>query len=151
MSQIWVKRAKAEVSRHSRLMETINRVAPMPFEERRAKVGFLSYGAFRYLRYFPFVIVPGILLGSILEMRDVPTENIFTSLHLWMADQGLFRHDTVKALNPAFEDERRSIEWKANDRKWRVTGMDMPSEREIKEYAAINIERHRHIKEFINK
>ncbi|EPY38835.1 hypothetical protein AGDE_05094 [Angomonas deanei] len=143
MSQLWVKRAKAEVTRHSRVLETINRVLPMPFEERRGRVGMLSYGTYRWARYFPLVLVPFVLIGSIMETRDNPQENVFTSLHLWLADHGMFRHDTIKALNPAFEDERRSISWKANDRKWRFTGADMPSERELKEFAAINIDRQR--------
>jgi hypothetical protein len=151
-SAVWVKRAKSEATRHSRLMETINRVIPLPFEERRARVGFMSYGTFRYMRYFPIVLVPTILAGAILETRDVPTEHIFTPLHLWLADHGVFRHDTVKALNPAYDDERRSVEWKQNDRKWRFTGVDMPSEREIKEFAAINIDRQRQLpKDFFNR
>ncbi|AIO01991.1 hypothetical protein LPMP_343680 [Leishmania panamensis] len=141
MSQLWVKRAKAEMTRHSRVLETINRVFPMPFEERRSRVGMTSYATYRWLRYFPVILVPVIVLGTLLETRDNPQEHVFTSMHLWLADHGVFRHDTVKALNPAFEDERRSIEWKANDRKWRFTGMDMPSEREIREFAAINIDR----------
>ncbi|ORC92082.1 uncharacterized protein TM35_000042960 [Trypanosoma theileri] len=141
MSQLWVKRAKAEVTRHSRLLETLNRVFPMPFEERRSRVGMVSYGTYRWFRYFPIVLVPAVLIGVILETRDIPQEHVFTSLHLWLADHGMFRHDTVKALNPAFEDERREIEWKANDRKWRFTGIDMPSEKEMREFTAINIER----------
>ncbi|CUG40933.1 Hypothetical protein, putative [Bodo saltans] len=151
-SAVWVKRAKSEATRHSRLMETINRVMPLPFEERRARVGFLSYATFRYMRYFPIVLVPAIMIGTILETRDIPTEHVLTSLHLWLADHGMFRHDTVKALNPAYDDERRSIEWKQNDRKWRFTGLDMPSEREIKEFAAINIDRQRQLpKDFFNR
>ncbi|KAG5492801.1 hypothetical protein JKF63_01381 [Porcisia hertigi] len=141
MSQLWVKRAKAEMTRHSRVLETINRIFPMPFEERRSRVGMASYATYRWLRYFPVILVPCVVIGTLLETRDNPQEHVFTSLHLWLADHGVFRHDTVKALNPAFEDERRSIEWKANDRKWRFTGTDMPSEREIREFAAINIDR----------
>ncbi|KAH9601711.1 hypothetical protein LSM04_006387 [Trypanosoma melophagium] len=143
MSQLWVKRAKAEVSRHSRLLETLNRVFPMPFEERRSRVGMVSYGTYRWFRYFPIVLVPAVLIGVILETREIPQEHVFTSLHLWLADHGMFRHDTVKALNPAFEDERREIEWKTNDRKWRFTGIDIPSEKEMHEFAAINIESQR--------
>ncbi|CCW61422.1 unnamed protein product [Phytomonas sp. EM1] len=143
MSQLWVKKAKAEVSRHSRMLETINRVFPMPFEERRGRVGTVTYGTYRWLRYFPFFLVPLILGGAILETRDNPKEHVFTALHLWLADHGVFRHDTVKALNPAYEDERREIEWKTNDRKWRFTGTDTPSERELREFAAINMERQR--------
>lgn len=150
-SAVWVKRARAEVTRHSRVMETINRVLPLPFEERRARVGMVSYGTYRYLRYFPLVLVPTILIGAILETRDLPNEHLFTALHLWLADHGVFRHDTVKALNPAYEDERRTLEWKQNDRKWRFTGSDLPSEREIKEFAAINLDRQRQISEFVNR
>lgn len=146
MSQLWVKRAKAEVSRHSRLLETVNRVFPLPFEERRSRVGMMTYGTYRWMRYFPFVLIPLILGGAILETRDNPQEHVFTALHLWLADHGVFRHDSIKALNPAFEDERRSIQWKANDRKWRFTGTDMPSERELREFAAINIEHQRRIR-----
>lgn len=148
---LWVKRAKAEVTRHSRLMETINRVFPIPFEERRSRVGFLSYGTFRWARYAPILLVPITIVGAVLETRDVPTEHVFTALHLWLADHGVFRHDTVKALNPAYEDERRSIEWKQNDRKWKFTGLDLPNEREIKEFAAINIDRQRQLSDFLNK
>lgn len=150
-SALWVKRAKAEVSRHSRMLETLNRVLPMPFEERRSRVGFLSYATFRWARYFPVALIPMIVVGAILETRDIPTEHIFTSLHLWLADHGVFRHDTVKALNPAYDDERRSIEWKQNDRKWRFTGTDLPSEREIKEFAAIHVDKQRQLSEFLNK
>ncbi|KAH8604175.1 hypothetical protein ERJ75_001733100 [Trypanosoma vivax] len=139
MSQLWVKRARAEVSRHSRILETLNRVFPMPFEERRSRVGMVTYGTYRWFRYFPILLVPIVVTGTILETRDVPHEHVFTPLHLWLADHGMFRHDTVKALNPAFENERRAIEWKTNDRKWRFTGLDMPSGKELREFAAINI------------
>lgn len=143
MSQLWVKRAKAEMTRHSRVLETINKILPMPFEERRSRVGMVSYGTFRWLRYFPVVVIPLIVCGCIMETRDNPEENVFTALHLWLADHGMFRHDTIKALNPAFDDERRSIEWKANERKWQLSGTDMPADRELREFIAINMERQR--------
>ncbi|RNE99394.1 hypothetical protein TraAM80_08215 [Trypanosoma rangeli] len=141
MSQLWVKRSKAGLSRHSRLLETINRVFPMPFEERRSRVDMVTYDTYLWFRYFPLLLVPVVIIGIILETCDIPQEHVFASLHLWLTDHGMFRHVTVKALNPAFEDERRAIEWKANDCKWRFTGVDMLSEKELREFEAINIQR----------
>ena len=138
---LWVKRAKVEATRRTRWVETLNRLFPLPFEERRSRVGMLSYKSFRWFRFLPWVLPPIAMVGIITEARDIPHEHIFTALHIWMADQGLFRHDTIKALNPAFEMERLALENKMNDRKWRFTGGDGLSEREAREFAAININR----------
>ena len=142
-SALWVKRVKVETEKYQRVTELVNKCLPTPFEERRSKVGAVSYKTFRWLRYSPLFLFPICIVGGISEMRDLPHENVFTGLHLWLADNGVFRHDTVRALNPAFEDERRSVEYKSNDRKWRFTGADLPSEREIKEFAAMNLEKQR--------
>jgi hypothetical protein len=150
-SHVYVKRVTAEVRRNSAWLETINRIMPMPFEERRGRVGMVSYAHWKWMRLLPFVAIPAIGIGTILETRSIPQEHVFTALHLWLADHGVFRHDSVKALNPAYEDERRQIEWKSTDRKWRFTGLDSPSEREIKEFAALNIERQRTINDIVYK
>ncbi len=138
---LWVKRAKVEANRRSKFVETINRIFPLPFEERRARVGMMSYKTFRWFRFIPWLLPPVCFTGIMLESRDVPHEHIFTALHVWLADHGLFRHDTIKALNPAFEIERMALENKICDRKWRFTGGDGLSEREAREFAAININR----------
>lgn len=142
---LWIKRANAEVDRSVRLIESINRILPVPFEDRRSKVGMITYGTWRWLRFTPVVLVPFLTFCAIAEARDHPHENVLTALHLWLADHGMFRHDTVKALNPTFEDERVAMEWKLNDRKWRLTGADLLSDRELREFAAINIEKQRTI------
>ncbi len=142
-SAVWVKRVKVETEKYHRFSELVNKALPTPFEERRSKVGSVSYRTWKYLRWFPVLFFPSLFVCGISEMRDLPHENVFTGLHLWLADNGVFRHDTVRALNPAFEDERRSVEFKSNDRKWRFTGSDLPSEREIKEFAAINLDKQR--------
>jgi hypothetical protein len=146
-SALWVKRVKVETEKYQRVTELINKIAPTPFEERRSRVGTVTYKTWRRIRFAPAIVFPMCIIGGISEMRDLPHENIFTGLHLWLADNGVFRHDTVRALNPAFEDERRSVEYKSNDRKWRFTGADLPSEREIKEFAAINLEKQRRAKQ----
>jgi hypothetical protein len=138
---LWVKRAQGEAVRNASFMESVNRVFPMPFEERRTRVGMVKYRTWRWIRAGPYAIVPLLLGGIVLESRDSPHENVFTALHLWLADQGLFRHDTIKALNPAFETERMALEAKFNDRSWRFTGGDQISERELREFIAINVDK----------
>lgn len=138
---LWVKRAKVEATRRSQWLETLNRVFPLPFEERRSRIGMVSYKHWRWMRIIPWVCPPIVFFGVVFETRDVPHDHIFTALHVWMADHGVFRHDTIKALNPAFEHERLAIDAKNADRKWRFTGGDGLSERELREFAAINVER----------
>jgi hypothetical protein len=138
---LWVKRAKVEATRRSRWVETLNRIFPLPFEERRSRVGVVTYKTYRWYRFLPWILPPMAMGGIFLEARDVPHDHIFTSLHIYCADMGMFRHDTIKALNPAFEHERLALDNKLNDRKWRFTGGDGLSEREAKEFAAININR----------
>ena len=140
---LWIKRAQAEVGRRNSLAESLSRVMPMPFEERRGRVGMVPYNTFRWFRYLPWVVCPGICIGVMLESRDVPTEHCFTPLHVWLADHGFFRHDTIKALNPSFDQERIAAEHSNTDRKWRFTGADLLSEREVREFAAMTIEKQR--------
>ena len=138
---LWVKRAQGEALRNANFTETVNRVFPLPFEERRTRVGMVKYRTWRWMRAGPYVMIPFLLSGIVLESREAPHENIFTALHLWMADQGLYRHDTIKALNPAFDSERMALESKYNDRSWRFTGGDQISDRELREFVAINVDK----------
>ena len=138
---LWVKRAQGEAVRNASFVESVNRVFPLPFEERRTRVGMVKYRTYKWLRAGPYVVIPFLICAIILESREAPHENVFTGLHLWMADQGLYRHDTIKALNPAFEHERMALEAKYNDRSWRFTGGDTISERELREFVAINVDK----------
>lgn len=140
---LWVKRARIEATKKAQWTETVNRVFPLPFEERRARVGMLSYRNWRFTRLIPYIAGPTIMSGLFLEGRDIPHENCLTSMHIWFADHGFFRHDTIKALNPAYEHERMAFESKTNDRRFRFTGGDTLSERELREFAAINIDKSR--------
>lgn len=140
---LWVKKAKVEAQKRSAWVDAINRVFPLPFEERRARIGAMPYKHFRWYRYLPWIVPPLFATAVIIESRDVPHEHVFTALHLWLADHGVFRHDTIKALNPAFEHERMAMDIKNNDRKWRFTGGDMLTDKELREFAAINVDRAR--------
>lgn len=138
---LWIKRAQGEAVRNASFVETVNRVAPLPFEERRSRVGMVKYRMWRWLRAGPYVIVPALCIGIVLEAREAPHETMVTAFHIWLADQGVFRHDTIKALNPAFDSERMALEAKWNDRSWRFTGGDQISERELREFIAINVDK----------
>ena len=140
---LWVKRAKAETNRRNALMESINRVMPMPFEERRARIGWVSYRTFRYARWLPILLPPVIAVGVVVESRSLPHETMLTSLHLWMADQGFFRHDSIKALNPAYEVERSAVFAKENEKRYLLAGEDMITPRELRAFSAMNIEHQR--------
>jgi hypothetical protein len=137
---LWVKKAKVEQQRKAQWVETLNRVYPLPFEERRSRVGMVTYRNWRMARFIPFIVPPFMMGGMILESREVPHEHLFTAFHVWCADVGFFRHDTIKALNPAYDHERMAFDTKNNDRKFRLSGADSISEREMREFAAINID-----------
>ena len=64
---LWVKRAKVEATRRSRWVETLNRVFPLPFEERRSRVGVLTYKTFRWFRIIPWVLPPMCMFGMVAE------------------------------------------------------------------------------------
>lgn len=132
-----------EAKRHSRLLETANRLFPTPFEERRSWVGMMPYKAFRKWRVLPFFVVPFIVVGYISECRGTASETLMTPLHIWLADKGVWRHDTIKALDPAYDDERINSDWSRNDQTWRSTRTDLPSIREVKQFAAVNQDRQR--------
>lgn len=144
---LWIKRAQTDVQKKSQFMVTMNKTFSIPFEERRSRVGSLSYKTWRWVRFLPWIVAPVAIVGMILESRDIPHEHVFTALHIWLADHGVFRHDSIKAINPAYEHERMAFEAKSNDRKWRFTGGDLLSDRELREFAAMSIERQRHCKE----
>jgi len=142
-NSLWVKRAKIETSRRVKWNEALNRVLPLPFEERRARIGMLTYRVWRWWRYLGLIIPPILLWGVMMETRETPHENMFTSLHVWLADQGFWRHSTIKALNPAYENERLAFDARMNDRRYRTTGADQFSQKEMREWSAINIARAR--------
>ena len=145
---LWVKRAKAESNRRNALMESINRVMPMPFEERRSKVGWVSYRSYRWMRWAPIFGPPMIIIGALVESRGLAYENALTPLHLWLADQGCFRHDSIKALNPAYEIERSALFAKENEKRYIMAGEDLLSPREVRAFGAMNIEHQRKSNQF---
>jgi hypothetical protein len=140
---LFIKKTVAEVRRSNRLAETASRIFPTPFEERRGWVGFVPYSMWQKFRYTPLIIGPFFTFALIVESRSSPTESALTPIHVWLADCGWFRHDTIKAVNPAYDDERINTEWSMQEVSWRASKSDTPSLREIKEFVAINAERRR--------
>ena len=137
----WVKRAKAEQMRRWRFSETLNRLFPLPFEERRARVGMVKYKHYRFARFLPYMMMPSVGVGIIGESRQAPHETVLTPFHIWLADQGVFRMDTIKAVSPQGEQERLVYQTRVNDRKFFLTGGDLLSDMEQREFATINKER----------
>jgi hypothetical protein len=146
---LWIKKSRAEVTRRSQFNEALNKVMPLPFEERRGRISgnAVSYKTFRWWKFSPFVVIPGIFMAVIAESRELAYENGMTPVHVWLADRGFFRHDTIRALNPAFDEERLAAEGDMNDKKWRFTGVDLLSEREAREFAALVLEKKRRLDE----
>ena len=135
---LWIKRAKSELRSSTKIAETISRVAPFGFEDRRALVGVLPYKVWRWGRFIPLIIAPFIVLSSISESRAMPQENAFTLLHLWLADHGFFRHDSIKALNPAFDKDRDIIETRQSEKRYRFTSLETISDREARDFMIMN-------------
>eukprot|EP00759_Apiculatamorpha_spiralis_P050456 PhF_6_TR4763/c0_g1_i1/m.6574 len=137
----FVKRAQVEQSRNWRFSEVLNRVFPLPFEERRSRVGMMPFKIYRWVRYAPVIAFPGLIIGVVTESRQSPNETVLTPFHIWLAHQGVWRLDTIKAVSPQGEQERLLHQQRVNDRKFFLTGGDQLSDREMREFVAINQER----------
>lgn len=137
----WVKRASAEKARRWRVTETLNRLFPMPFEERRSRVGTMKYKHYKFFRFLPYIVMPTLAIGVIAEGRQAPHETVLTPLHVWLADHGFFRMDSIKAVSAQGEQERLVYQNRVNDRKFFLTGGDLLSDTEQREFATINKER----------
>jgi hypothetical protein len=143
---LWIRKAyNRDMTKTKQVQLAISRILPTPFEERRSRIGVsgIHLKWLSPLRLSVYIVIPTIVGMLMSESRDMPYVNCFTAIHIWFADHGLWRHDTIKALNPAFEVERQAYWSKASNLRYYFTGFDQASEKEGNEFAAMNLERHR--------